>query len=78
MKLPSIAAIIFLALMSCNNNSGSSVNKDSSVIVINDTGRATMYYGGDIITMEGDSAIYAEALVVKKTFEVYEHLLAGK
>lgn len=28
-------------------------------------GKATMYYGGDIITMEGDSAIYAEALVEK-------------
>lgn len=26
---------------------------------------ATMYYGGDIITMEGDSATYAEAVVVK-------------
>jgi len=65
MKSLSIAAIIFLALLSCNNNSGSSVNKDSSVMVINDTGRATMYHGGDIITMEGDSAIYAEALVVK-------------
>jgi predicted amidohydrolase YtcJ len=26
---------------------------------------AVMYYGGDIITMEGDSAQYAEALVVK-------------
>lgn len=26
---------------------------------------ATMYYGGDIITMEGDSAQYAEAVVVK-------------
>jgi hypothetical protein len=26
---------------------------------------AIMYYGGDIITMEGDSAVYAEALVVK-------------
>lgn len=26
---------------------------------------ATMYYGGDIITMEGDSAQYAEALVIK-------------
>ena len=65
MKSLSIAASIILALMSCNNNSGSSVNKDSSVMVINDTGRATMYHGGDIITMEGDSAIYAEALVVK-------------
>ena len=29
------------------------------------TAGATMYYGGDIITMEGDSATYAEALVEK-------------
>ncbi len=28
-------------------------------------GKATMYYGGDIVTMEGDSAQYPEALVVK-------------
>ena len=30
-----------------------------------ETDKATMYYGGDILTMEGDSATYAEALVVK-------------
>ena len=31
----------------------------------NEESPATMYYGGDIITMEGDSAQYAEALVEK-------------
>lgn len=31
----------------------------------NETSTATMYFGGDIITMEGDSAQYAEAVVVK-------------
>lgn len=54
------AAIIFLT--SCNGNSDhSGAHADSSAI----TGHATMYYGGDIITMEGDSAQYAEALVEK-------------
>lgn len=50
--------VIFLA--SCNSNSGSAnANADSA------SSAATMYYGGDIITMEGDSAQYAEAVVVK-------------
>lgn len=30
-----------------------------------DTSASVVYFGGDIITMEGDSAVYAEAIVVK-------------
>jgi predicted amidohydrolase YtcJ len=44
-------------LYSCNSNQSS--NKESK-----QESRAQLYYGGDIITMEGDSATYAEALVV--------------
>jgi predicted amidohydrolase YtcJ len=45
-----------LLLMSC----GSQENNPEK-----NNGLSTMYYGGDIITMEGDSAQYADALVVK-------------
>ena len=54
-------AIISWFLYSCG---GAENNKQvESTQTIAST--ATMYYGGDIITMEGDSAQYAEALVVK-------------
>lgn len=53
------ALMIFL---SCNSGQdGSKVIADAREIA----GSATMFYGGDIITMEGDSAQYAEALVEK-------------
>lgn len=45
-----------LGMMTACQNSANNTDKNGS---------ATMYYGGDIITMEGDSAQYAEALVVK-------------
>ena len=47
---------LLFALSACQGNPAVSEAKNSS---------ATMYYGGDIITMEGDSAQYAEAVVVK-------------
>ncbi|MBN8665014.1 MAG: amidohydrolase [Chitinophagales bacterium] len=50
------AWMLLLALFSCQGNPAVSEAKDSN---------ATMYFGGDIITMEGDSAQYAEALVEK-------------
>lgn len=56
------------ALLACSNNSGSSENKDddtnTEVAVVSNVA-ASMYYNGDIITMEGDSANYADAIVVK-------------
>jgi len=44
------------------NNSDKKEKTDQSSTVENAV--STMYYGGDIITMEGDSAHYAEAVVV--------------
>jgi predicted amidohydrolase YtcJ len=50
-------------LVGCN--SGSNSNTTHANEATKESGTAVMYYGGDIITMEGDSAQYAEALVVK-------------
>ena len=51
--------LILFSFAACNGGKGKSnqSNKEGSV--------ATMYFGGDIITMEDDSAVYAEAVVVK-------------
>jgi len=58
-----IAALAVIVLFSCNTGSNKSANNSDGSVT---TGSATVvYYGGDIITMEGDSAQYAEALVVK-------------
>jgi len=68
MKKTQFIFVVIMTIMSCNNNSGSSENKAGET---KDSGTeaskvaATMYYNGDIITMEGDSANYAEAVVVK-------------
>ena len=45
-----------MGLFACNGNQNNSVSGSDS---------ATVYFNGDIITMEGDSAVYAEALVEK-------------
>ena len=50
MKKFLFAFSLFASFISCRNQNES---------------EATMYYGGDIITMEGDSAQYAEAIVVQ-------------
>lgn len=55
-----LLAIIALFIASCNNNSNNNPSADSTA-----SSHAVMYYNGDIITMEGDSATYAEAIVVK-------------
>jgi predicted amidohydrolase YtcJ len=60
-KLLFISVVYLLA--SCG---GSGDNNNNSEPAKSETAAtATMYYGGDILTMEGDSAQYAEALVVK-------------
>ena len=46
--------IIILAIAGCNNPTEKS-----------STSADAIYYGGDIVTMEGDSANYAEAVAVK-------------
>lgn len=48
-------------LSGCSGNKSAPEEKTS----IADISAATMYYNGDIVTMEGDSATYAEAIVVK-------------
>jgi len=45
-----------MALASCNQPAKQTNSKDAADAI---------YYGGNIITMEGDSANYAEAVVVK-------------
>jgi hypothetical protein len=61
MKLKQNLVCVFtiLVLASCNN-----ANEKTSASTANDEADA-IYYGGDIITMEGDSAFYAESVVVK-------------
>lgn len=51
-----LVLISFYAFLSCNAPS-TQATRDNTADAI--------YYGGDIITMEGDSAIYAEAVAVK-------------
>jgi predicted amidohydrolase YtcJ len=55
-----LATFLVTGLGACNG-SGRSTMTDSAA----SPASAVMYYGGDIITMEGDSAQYAEALVVR-------------
>jgi predicted amidohydrolase YtcJ len=50
--------VVLMAFTACNNAT-------QTTTATNDSTKATMYYGGDIITMEGDSAMYAEAIVEK-------------
>ena len=57
MKKLAILLFAILHFAACKNSSQQQSSTDSS--------KATMYFGGDIITMEGDSAVYAEAIVVK-------------
>ena len=55
-----------LFLLACNANTNkTSATVDSTGNVATAQEGAVMYSGGDIITMEGDSAIYAEAVVTK-------------
>lgn len=56
-----LLAIIAAFTFSCNNANQEAEGKSDTTV----SKSATMYYGGDIITMEGDSAQYAEALVEK-------------
>jgi predicted amidohydrolase YtcJ len=58
LKKQLLAGLIVLAFTSCNNaTEKTAVNKADAADAI--------YYGGDILTMEGDSATYAEAVAVK-------------
>lgn len=52
-SLPAITSFCFFVLISCN----SSVQKDNKKA-------SAIYFNGDIITMEGDGAVYTEAILV--------------
>jgi len=54
--------LIALALGSCNQSSNTYINASAGDAI---------YYGGDIITMEGDSVQYVEALVIKNERRQY-------
>jgi len=68
-QILSISALALLLSGCADNagNKGSTANStgNTDAISTETEGKATMYYGGDIITMEGDSATYAESVVVK-------------
>lgn len=53
--------LLFMGCIASACNDGTTNENNGTA----DSGSAVMYHNGDIITMEGDSAIYAEAVVVK-------------
>jgi len=63
MKYAFLCLMLILVLLACNSASESGA-KDATSSIEN-TQISTVYFGGDIITMEGDSVQYAEAVVVK-------------
>jgi predicted amidohydrolase YtcJ len=70
MMRSSLFLLVAFCIFSCNNSTDSKkegTEKEESA----SASAAVMYYGGDIITMEGDSAQYAEAVVVKDGQIVY-------
>lgn len=62
-KILCISAISILAAWGCSE--GPKSNNASTGTTSTAVSTAMMYYNGDILTMEGDSATYAEALVAK-------------
>lgn len=60
MNLRDLLLFLFIAIIipGCNKTQVPSSNKDAADAI---------YFGGDIITMEGDSANYAEAVAVKNS-----------
>ncbi|MGL6268981.1 MAG: amidohydrolase, partial [Chitinophagaceae bacterium] len=57
-----IAAVTFL---SCNSGGNYASEESAEKQVGESDSKATVYFGGDILTMESDSAQYAEAVVIK-------------
>ena len=63
-QLKHLAILSLIILLGCNET------KKSSAIALDETAKAapyklqqTIYYGGDIVTMTGDSPSYVEAVV---------------
>jgi predicted amidohydrolase YtcJ len=57
-----ISATLLMILAACNN---SSKPDDTNLSPADNNSKTVIYSGGDIITMEGDSAAYAESVVSK-------------
>jgi hypothetical protein len=57
-----ISATLLMILAACNN---SSKPDDTNLSPTDNNSKTVIYSGGDIITMEGDSAAYAESVVSK-------------
>ncbi|VXB16772.1 Amidohydrolase [Flavobacterium sp. 9R] len=60
MKKVAVLVLITFLFLQCKKSENTSANNTQG-----SNENVTMYYGGDIITMEGDQPTYAEALVVK-------------
>lgn len=66
-RIKFLSVIAALAIVGCNQSSEQSNLKDFADAI---------YYDGDIITMEGDNAEYAEAVAIKD-IKVLETLKEG-
>jgi len=66
MKQLILIAVIIATISGCNKSSDNKAGDQQSNTIAKTNGTAAiMYYNGDIITMEGNQPVYAEALVVK-------------
>ena len=66
MKKNLLTLLVVLALMSSCKDKVKTENDNSSSI-----SEATLYFGGDIITMEGEAPQYVEAVVRKGDYIVF-------
>ena len=57
----SILVFVFMAIISCNDNKSKEIAKAEPYKL-----QQNIYYGGDILTMEGDSPQYVEAVVQRE------------
>lgn len=66
MKQLILIAVIIATISGCNKSTDNKAGNQQSNTDAKTSGTAAvMYYNGDIITMEGNQPVYAEALVVK-------------
>ncbi|MEN9685564.1 MAG: hypothetical protein RLZZ28_1350, partial [Bacteroidota bacterium] len=60
-----VILLVAVTIWSCNGGGNNQTQQAENKTIEVADGKATMYYGGDIITMEGDGATYEEAVVTK-------------
>ena len=66
MKQLILIAFVIVAISGCNKSTDNKAGNQQTNTDSKTTGAAAvMYYNGDIITMEGNQPVYAEAVVVK-------------